>query len=83
MNQAAQNQRLVELTQRWMMGMMSKEEYQELNLWFRSLEDRELGGPDFVTVELVELRLHQRLMKEYKPNPDAENIRPPWDSLNR
>jgi hypothetical protein len=83
MNEAEQSQRLLDLVQRWMMGLISKDEYVELNQWFRSLEDRELGGPDFVTTELVEKRLHQRFMKEYKPNPDAENMRPPWDSLNK
>ena len=83
MNQEEQSQRLLDLVQRWMMGLISKDEYVELNQWFRSLEDRELGGPDFVTTELVEMRLHQRFMKEYKPNPDTENMRPPWDSLNK
>jgi hypothetical protein len=73
------DQRIFHLAQLWKTGNMNDEEYEELDAWYRLLEDTPLGPPDGVIVERVEQRLHEQLKKYYLPqHPD---VRFPWERL--
>jgi hypothetical protein len=71
-------QHILELARKWRMAMLSQQEYQELNAWFFALEEKELGPPFEITVDIVEKRLHEQLFKN-KKNDDGEESPPhPW-----
>ncbi len=64
---AKYKQHLVELAQKWRTGRITEAEYQELDSWFRPLEDIPLGHPIEMAVEKLEKRLHELLYKNVEP----------------
>jgi hypothetical protein len=69
--------RILELAQLWRMNLLKKDEVLELETWFRSLEDKELGSPIAMTVDKLELRLHQLLANKFeKPDENDPNCPP-------
>jgi hypothetical protein len=64
MNMQGHRDRILDLAQRWKLNLLSKEEYAELNTWYHSLEDVSLGFPDEITVNGIEIRLHQLFTKQ-------------------
>lgn len=59
-------QHLVDLAQKWRTGCITEADYQELDSWYRSLEDAPLGPPTEMAVDKLEKRLHEQLYKNVK-----------------
>jgi len=59
-------QHLVGLAQKWRTGWITEVGYQELDSWYRSLEDIPLGPPTEMAVDRLEKRLHEQLYKNLK-----------------
>ncbi len=51
--------RILDLAQRWRMDLLNEAERNELETWFRSLEDKSLGVHIEISVDQIEKRLHQ------------------------
>jgi hypothetical protein len=77
---APYNQRILELVQKWRTETIEGLEYQELSAWFYALEEKELGPPIEITVELVEKRVHEQLRANKNNAPESMNNAPthPW-----
>jgi len=77
---AAYNERILELVQKWRTETIEGLEYQELSAWFYALEEKELGPPIEITVELVEKRVHEQLHvnKMHKIKNTANAPPHPW-----
>jgi hypothetical protein len=58
--------RIIDLAQRWRMDLITESERNELETWFRSLEDHSLGVPTEMSVDEVERRLYQLTSEPYK-----------------
>jgi len=67
--------RILDLAQRWRVGLLTKEETVELEIWYRSLEDSHLGAPLEMSVDKLEMRLHQ-LMNSKSEKPDQDDTPP-------
>ena len=74
---AAYNERILELVQKWRTETIEWLEYQELSAWFYALEEKELGPPIEITVELVEKRVHEQLHANKNDAPESMNDAPP------
>ena len=77
---AGYGQRILELAQKWRTEMISEAEYLEFSGWFYGLEEKELGPPIELTVDLVEKRLHEQLYaNKYDPPENTADAPPhPW-----
>jgi hypothetical protein len=77
---AAYNERILELVQKWRTETIEGYEYRELSAWFYALEEKELGPPIEITVELVEKRIHEQLHvnKMHKTKNTADAPPHPW-----
>lgn len=64
--------RILELAQLWRMNLLKKDEIMELETWFRSLEDKELGAPLEMSVDILEMRLHQLMAGKFQ-KPDGND----------
>jgi len=51
--------RILDLAQRWRTNSLNAAEINELQNWFRSLEDQSLGIPVEMSVDLIEKRIHE------------------------
>ena len=71
-------QYILELAMKWRMETLTQKEYQELNEWFFALEEKELGAPVEITVDIVEKRLHEQLFKNKKNDDQEEGPPHPW-----
>jgi hypothetical protein len=71
-------QRILELAGKWCMENLSQQEYRELNTWYFALEERDLGPPLEITVDLVEKRLHEQLFKDKKNDDEEQGPAHPW-----
>ncbi len=58
--------RILELAQLWRMNLLKKDEIIELETWSRPLEDKELGAPLEMSVDKLEMRLHQLMASKLK-----------------
>lgn len=63
--------RILDLAQRWRMDLLSGAERDELETWFRSLEDTSLGVPVEMSVDQIEKRLHQ-MFESGSKEPDKK-----------
>lgn len=70
------NDHILQLVQKWMTGIITVNEYAELDLWYRSLEDASIGSPMEMTIDRVEKRLHQQFWKQSKPSVDDPDCPP-------
>jgi len=69
--------RILGLAQLWRMNLLKKNEIVELETWFRSLEDKELGSPVEMTVDTLEMRLHQLIASKFiKPDENDPDCPP-------
>jgi hypothetical protein len=63
--------RILDLAQRWRVDLLTQLERLELETWFRSLEDTDLGPPLEISIDSLERRLHQLFTeKTVKPTSD-------------
>ena len=79
-------QRILSLVQLWRTGDIEESGYTELNTWFQSLEDKEIGPPVEFNVDFVEKRLHELMHNNTgKGNAGNADAPPhPWrDKKNR
>ncbi|MDN3585006.1 hypothetical protein [Mucilaginibacter flavus] len=67
--------RIFDLAQRWRMGLLDIDEKLVLETWYRSLEDSDLGDPVEMSVEKLEMRLHQ-LFDNKSENPRQDDAPP-------
>ncbi len=76
---------LFELAQKWRTGRITEAEYQELDNWYRSLEDAPLGPPTEMAVEKLEKRLNEQLYKNEKlsKRDDKFDVSQLFGNLNR
>jgi len=51
--------RILDLAQKWLLDLLTGAERLELEIWFRALEDENLGVPTELSVDKMERRLHQ------------------------
>ena len=58
---------LFELAQKWRTGRITEAEYQELDNWYRSLEDAPLGPPTEMASDSLEKQLHEQLYIKVMP----------------
>jgi len=68
--------RILDLAQRWRVALLNEAERNELETWFRSLEDCNLGVPTEMSVDQLEKRLHQLFGNPFKEPDDNEG--PPY-----
>ena len=74
---AGYSQRILELAQKWRTETIEDSEYRELNAWFYALEEKELGFPIELTVDLVEKRIHEYFLSNKKHNDESAADAPP------
>jgi hypothetical protein len=67
--------RILDLAQRWRMDLLTEGERTDLENWYRSLEDKELGIPTETSVNRLEKRLHQ-LFTNNQEKPDQDGAPP-------
>jgi len=68
--------RILDLAQRWRMDLLNEAERNELETWFRSLEDKSLGVHIEISVDQIEKRLHQLFGSPFKEPDDKDG--PPY-----
>ncbi|MDN3581471.1 hypothetical protein [Mucilaginibacter flavus] len=68
---------ILSLAQKWRMNLLTEAELQELQAWYRSLEDKDLGLPVEMSVDKVEQRLHELLKNKNTMGKAADPDCPP------
>jgi len=76
-NTAIYGQRILALVQLWRTGNIGISDYRELNDWYQSLEDKEIGPPVELTVDIVEKGLHEQLHIDTGSNKSIDAYIPP------
>lgn len=66
------------LAQKWRMNLITEAELRELENWYRALEDKDLGMPSELSVDNIEMRLHQLFTKKIKCNNSGNTDSPPY-----
>jgi hypothetical protein len=73
---------MVDLTQRWMLGLIDADGFAKLNDWYSALAGEPLGRPDGMTVEKVEYWLYKLTFVPF-PKPDRETLDALWKSMEK
>jgi hypothetical protein len=61
------------------MNLITEIELRELENWYRALEDKDLGMPVELSVDIIEMRLHQLFTKKIKyTNSSSNTDSPPY-----
>lgn len=76
LDRRAHHQYILELARKWMTGILMPVEQEELEAWYRSLEDRTLGSPIEMTIDRVEKRLHEQFEQDASSGMDQEDSPP-------
>lgn len=73
---------ILELSQKWLMGLLTEKELELFSEWFASFEGLTLNGPEGQTVEKVEHYLHLQMHRPVAEFDEAA-LRAAWGSLRK